>query len=168
MVTVKLGGCAADVRAIMHALDDSFELAALRLHLAVGMASADGEVHAKERGELEEFVAGIAVTPAQRAQLSDMLTALLVTPPPLDALLRSLVDRITNPQLAQLLIDDLMRIARVDSHVDPREEALLRMVCGALEVDPVSLFDDHVRSASDASAADLARLVRDMLGLELA
>jgi hypothetical protein len=42
------------------------------------------------------------------------------------------------------------------------------MVCGALAVDPVSLFDDHARSASDASAADLARLVRDMLGLEYA
>ena len=152
----------------MHTFDDSFELAALRLHLAVGMAAADGAVHAEERRELESFVASLDVNVGQRAQLTSMLEALLVTPAPLDELLRSLVQRVSSPELAQLLIDDLVRIAGVDDRIDPREEALLRMVCGALEVDPVSLFDDQSRSASDASAADLARLVRDMLGLEYA
>jgi hypothetical protein len=97
-----------------------------------------------------------------------MLDALVARPPALDELLRALVDRITDPALAQLLVDDLRRIARLDDHVDPREEAMLRMVCGALEIAPVSLYDEVDRAVSDASAADLARLVRDLLGLSAA
>lgn len=132
------------------------------------MAAADGELHDHERVELEEFIETCEVTDGQRAQLVAVFDALIQTPPALDTLLRALIDRITDPALAQLLVDDLVRIAKVDDVVDPREEGLLRMVCGALEIDPVSLYDDHERAAGDASAADLARLVRDLLGLQTA
>jgi tellurite resistance protein len=149
-----------------HAVE--FELAALRLHLVVGMASADDQIHEDEVSGLTEFVSRCTVSDPQRQYLHRLLVALVAEPPQLEVLLRKLVDRIEDPSLAQLLVDDLVEIAQVDGHVDPREEGLLRLVCGALEIDPVSLYEPHERAAGDASAADLARLVRSLLDLDAA
>jgi len=146
----------------------AFELAALRLHLVVGMAAADDEIHDDEVSGLADLVASCDVTDAQRSYLEQLLLALVAAPPKLDDLLRQLIDRIEDPALAQLLVDDLVLIARSDDHVDPREEGMLRLVCGALELDPVSLYDTHERAHGDASAADLARLVRSLLDLDAA
>jgi hypothetical protein len=41
-------------------------------------------------------------------------------------------------------------------------------VCGALEIDPVSLYDDHERAGADVGAAELAALVRRLLDLDRA
>jgi tellurite resistance protein len=144
----------------------SFELAALRLHLVVGMAAADDEIHDDEIVGMTDFVAACTVTDAQRRYLEQLLLALVADPPRLDDLLRRLVDRIADRTLARELVDDLVVIARSDGHVDPREEGMLRLVCGALELDPVSLYDTHERAAGDVHAADLARLVRNLLELD--
>jgi uncharacterized tellurite resistance protein B-like protein len=146
----------------------AFELAALRLHLVVGMVAADDEMNVDEVKGLTEFVAGCATTDTQHRYLDQLLLALVASPPKLDDLLRRLIDRIDDPALAQLLVDDLVAIARLDDHIDPREEGMLRLVCGALGIDPVSLYEPHERAAGDASAADLARLVRALLGLDAA
>jgi tellurite resistance protein len=146
----------------------AFELAALRLHLVVGMAAADDEIHEDEAAGLAGLVADCDVTDTQRRYLDQLLHALVADPPKLDELLRRLVDRIEDPSLARLLVDDLVAVARSDGRVDPREEGMLRLVCGALEIDPVSLYDTHERAAGDASAADLARLVRNLLDLDAA
>lgn len=146
----------------------AFELAALRLHLLVGMAAADDRLHEDELARLDEFLAHCEVEPSQRAALRRLRGELVVQPPALDELLRRLVDGINSPQLAQLLVDDLVQIARSDGHVDAREEGLLRLVCGALEVDPVSLYDDHERAGADVGAAELAALVRRLLDLDRA
>lgn len=146
----------------------AFELAALRIHLVVGMAAADGEIHDSEISELAELVARCEVTDAQRQYLDQLLLALIATPPELEDLLRRLVDRIDDRALGQMLVDDLVVIAQSDDVIDPREEGMLRLVCGALELDPVSLYEPHERAAGDASAADLARLVRSLLDLDSA
>ena len=144
----------------------AFELAALRLHLVVGMAAADDVIHDDEITGLSELVAACDVSDAQRRYLDQLLLALVANPPKLEDLLRRLVDRIEDRALAQLLVDDLVLIAQSDDHIDPREEGMLRLVCGALELDPVSLYEPHERAAGDASAADLAALVRSLLELE--
>ncbi len=144
----------------------AFELAALRLHLVVGMAAADDVIHDDEISGLSEIVAHAAVNDAQRRYLEQLLLALVANPPKLEDLLRKLVDRIDDHALAQLLVDDLVLIAQSDDHIDPREEGMLRLVCGALEINPVSLYEPHERAAGDASAVDLARLVRNLLDLE--
>lgn len=146
----------------------TFELAALRLHLAVGMAAADGELHEAEVAELHSFVAGSGIGDAERAFLDAMLARLLRTPPALDVLLRSLVDRIDRPELGRMLIDDLVAIANVDGHIDPREEGLLRLVCGALEVDPVTLYDPPLKAGAEVTASELSALVRRLLDLDAA
>ncbi|MCB0880549.1 MAG: TerB family tellurite resistance protein [Thermoleophilia bacterium] len=154
-----------------HAAIDSsvdFELAALRLHLVVGMAAADDEIHDEEITGLAELVQQCDVTPPQRRYLDQLLLALVANPPKLEDLLRRLIETIEDPSLAQLLVDDLVAIAQSDGRIDPREEGMLRLVCGALEIDPVSLYEPHERAAGDASAADLARLVRSLLDLDMA
>lgn len=146
----------------------AFELAALRLHLVVGMAAADGEIHDSEVTGLAEVVQRCDVSDAQRRYLEQLLLALTANPPELDQLLRSLVDRIDRPDLGRLLVDDLVVIAQMDDRIDPREEGLLRLVCGALEIEPVSLYEPHERAGGDASAAELAALVRSLLDLDMA
>lgn len=144
----------------------AFEIAALRIHLVVGMAAADDELHEDEIAGLTAFVSSMPVSDAQRRYLGQLLGVLLKEPPKLDDLLRSLVERMDRPDLANLLIDDLVVIAQSDDRIDPREEGLMRLVCGALEIPPVSLYEPHERAAGDASATELARLVRNLLGLD--
>jgi len=144
----------------------SYELAALRLHLAIGMAVADDELDEREEAGLCAFIAECDVDTHERVLLGGLLQRLINEPPSLEVLLRKLVNTIHDPAVAQLLLVDLATMARVDRRVDPREEGLLRLVCGALHIDPVSLYDDHERAASDATAADLARLVRMLLDLD--
>lgn len=146
----------------------AFELAALRLHLVVGMAAADGEIHDSEVTGLADFVSRCDVGEAQRRYLDQLLLALIASPPQLEDLLRSLVDRIDQPELGQMLVDDLVVIAQSDERIDPREEGMLRLVCGALELEPVSLYEPHERAGGDASAAELAQLVRSLLDLDAA
>ena len=146
----------------------TFELAALRIHLVVGMAAADGVIHDSEVTELAELVAGCDVSDAQRRYLDQLLLALIANPPQLEDLLRRLVDKIEDRELGQMLVDDLVIVAQSDEHIDPREEGMLRLVCGALELDPVSLYEPHERAVGDASAQDLARLVRSLLDLDVA
>lgn len=146
----------------------AFELAALRLHLVVGMAAADDEIHDDEVTDLSELVTACDVNDAQRRYLDQLLLALVANPPKLDDLLRRLVEGIDDRSLAQLLVDDLVQVAQADGRIDPREEGMLRLVCGALELDPISLYEPHERAAGDASAADLARLVRSLLDLDAA
>lgn len=146
----------------------AFELAALRIHLVVGMAAADDEIHHDEVTELAELVSRCPVTAHQRRYLDQLLVALVGSPPPLDELLRRLVERIDDPSLARMLVDDLVAIAQVDGRIDPREEGMLRLVCGALGLDPVSLHGPHERAGGDATASELAALVRSLLDLDAA
>ena len=146
----------------------AFELAALRIHLVVGMAAADGVIHDNEVTELAELVASCDVSDAQRKYLDQLLLALLANPPEIAELLRRLVDKIDDRDVAQMLVDDLVMIAQSDDHIDPREEGMIRLVCGALELEPVSLYEPHERAVGDASAQELARLVRSLLDLDMA
>jgi len=146
----------------------AFEIAALRLHLVVGMAAADGEIHESEVEGLANIVATCDVADAQRRYLEQLLLVLIANPPELDSLLRALMDRMDRPELAQLLVDDLVVVAQMDDRIDPREEGLLRLVCGALEIDPVSLYEPHERASTDASSHELAELVRTLLELDTA
>jgi hypothetical protein len=120
----------------------------------------------RESAELRTFVAQAPVSDAQRTYLEQLLVVLTDNPPPLDQLLRSLVERMDSADLADVLLDDLVAMANVDGVIDPREEGLLRLVCGALQIDPVSLYEPHERAGSDASAAELAQLVRGLLQLD--
>lgn len=146
----------------------AFEVAALRLHLVVGMAAADGEIHDSEVTELAEFVSRCAVTDAQRKFLEQLLLALIANPPKLEELLRAIVERMDTPGLAQELLEDLVAVAQVDDRIDPREEGMLRLVCGALRIDPISLHEPQERAGGNESAEDLARLVRNLLEFDAA
>lgn len=148
---------------------DIFELAALRLHLVAAMAAADGHVDDRERARLAAFVEEIGTSDAHRSALRHVLAELFRTPPALDVLLRGLIDRFGGaPDLARLLVSDLIEIAYVDELVDPREEGFIRLVCGALEIDPVTLYEPGQQAAADVSREELARMVRSMLQLEAA
>lgn len=151
----------------LDAIEPAYELAALRMHLKVAMSAADERLHDAEIAELHRFVRTANVSGPERALLSGLLDRLLGAPPSLDAILRSLVERIGDTDLAQLLVGDLVHYARVDDEIDPREEGLLRLVCGALHVEPVSLYGDGERARGDATADELAALVRALLDLDL-
>ena len=146
----------------------AFEIAALRLHLVAGMAAADGHVHEDEIERMHDLVACGSDEPLARARLESIRQGVVATPPDLQTLLRSIVDRMDRPELARVLIDDLVMMANSDGHIDPREEGLLRLVCGALEIDPVTLYDPPDQAAAQVSAAELASLVRSLLDLDAA
>lgn len=147
---------------------DIYELAALRLHLSVGMAAADGLIDEQERGRLAAFVEECGTNDLHRESLRHMLARLFAQPPALDVLLRGLVDRIQDPALASMLVADLRITAAADGVIDPREEGFIRLVCGALDVDPVSLYAEEHRAAADVTREELARVVRGLLQLDAA
>lgn len=153
------------------ALNDSnlaipLEITTLRLHLMVAMAAADDQLHPDEIQTLDEFINQAKLNDLERTFLNNQLTSLLAEPPNLEDLLRRLVYELANSPLAQRLVDDLITVAKSDGSVDPREEGMLRLVCGALEIEPNSLYEESDRAAHDASAKDLAQLVRGLLNLQ--
>ena len=158
----------ADVCDMSSAPVDIYELAALRLHLSVGMAAADGQIDEHERSRLAAFVEECGTNDIHRESLRLMLALLFTHPPQLDVLLRGLVDRIEDPALASMLVADLTTTAEADGVIDPREEGFIRLVCGALDVDPVSLYAEEDRAASDVSREELVRVVRGLLQLDVA
>lgn len=123
-------------------------------------------MHEDEVEQLHTFISQSGLDERQQEQLTSMLAGLLEQPPGLEPLLRSIVSRVDRPDLAGLLIADLVAIANADGHIDAREEGLLRLVCGALEIDPVTLYDPPRQSAADVSREELAALVRSLLELD--
>jgi uncharacterized membrane protein YebE (DUF533 family) len=147
---------------------DIYELAALRLYLVVGMAASDGHIDENERAQLASFVEDCGVSDEHRSSLRQMLARLYETPPALDTLLRGLVDRFEGSDYAHVLVADLISIASADGVIDPREEGFIRLVCGALNIDPISLYGSSEQAASDVSREELASMVRGLLGMEAA
>lgn len=159
-------GANADAAGMSHAPVDIYELAALRLYLSVGMAGADGHIDERERARLAAFVEECGISDAHREALRHMLAMLFEQPPALDVLLRGLVDRVDDPVMAQLLVSDLIKTADADGVIDPREEGFIRLVCGALDIDPVSLYAPEAQAAADVSREELVRMVRSLLQLD--
>lgn len=140
-----------------------YDLAALHLQMLVAMASADNELRAIEVEELARFVERVKLPERDRPRLQDLLRLLIDSPPELDAMLRQLIEFDENPRVRELFVGDLARLAHADEYIDHREEALLRMVCGAFGLPPRSLHGDETRAASDAETEELRLLVRSLV-----
>lgn len=140
-----------------------YELAALHLQMLVAMAAADNQLRASEIEELATFVERVQLPDADRPRLQDLLNLLIDAPPKLDELLRQLVMCSEGPRVAELFVEDLARLAHADDYIDHREEALLRMVCGAFGIAPRSLHGIDVRAASDVETEELRQLVHSMV-----
>ena len=160
-------------RSLRHQIDPDdrlrlapFELALLRLHLVVAIGAADGRLDGDERRAITGLVDSWELTPADLESLRRRLRRLLREPPALESLLRRIVLRASG-DLGEVIVGDLYDIAHADGEVDPREENMLRMVCGALRIEPRSLHDPERRARPDVSAEELAEVVRGILGLPM-
>lgn len=138
------------------------ELAELHLRLLVAMAAADDTISDDEADQLRAFVERSAPVHG-RARLDALLGELLADTPDLQALLRDIVAQAHGTGLGEALVDDLALIAHADEDVDHREEALLRLVCGAFGIAPRSLHGSEGRAAGDVSAEELQRFVHALV-----
>jgi tellurite resistance protein len=140
-----------------------YELAALHLQMLVAMAAADNELRAVEVEELAHFVERVQLPEADRPRLEKLLRMLIDAPPELEPMLRQLMLYDEGPRVAELFVSDIARLAHADDYIDHREEALLRMVCGAFGLPPRSLHGHETRAASDAETEELRQLVHSLV-----
>ncbi|MCW2959845.1 MAG: Tellurite resistance protein TerB [Thermoleophilia bacterium] len=141
----------------------AYELAALHLQLMVGMAAADEELRSVEVETLASFIDRSTLRDAELERLEELLRMLVAAPPPLEQLLEQLMQSRHRPKVAAQLVADLASVAHADDFVDPREETLLRLVCGALGVAPATLYQGTARAASDAETEQLRALVHSLV-----
>lgn len=134
-------------------------MAALRLQLLVAMAASDGRVQPVEIDPIAATLdePGLDVEEAER--LAQLLRMLLEAPP----LLADVIDRIAvytpGRAVAEAFVRELVQLAQADDRLDKREEELLRIVCGALGLEPSSVRGGRGRPLDAAERAQLAELL---------
>jgi len=143
--------------------DFGYDLAALHLRLLVAMAAADDQLRAVEVEELAKFVEVVQVTPEERVRLQELLRMLVDAPPDVHELLATLIALEEGAAVAEILVNEISSIARVDDYIDHREEALLRLVCGAFGLPPRTLYTGVTRVPTADETAQLRDLVHTLV-----
>jgi uncharacterized tellurite resistance protein B-like protein len=133
----------------------SYDIVLLRVQLLFAMAAVDGRTVPEELQAIDNAIERAPLPAEQRERLRDAALRLAQAPPRLDPLLESLAGFREDPTFARALVTDLVRVAAIDLHADPREQELLERVCEAVGVDPVI-----IRVARPVVEAPVERAVR--------
>ncbi len=143
--------------------DHRYNAAALRLQLLVAMAAADGKVQLGEMDLLVDAIPGPPVDDDLRVRLRSLLKMLLEAPPTLEEVVTKIAAHCPKRAVAEQLVRELVRVAGNDGSIDEREEDLLRMVCAAMGLKPVTMRRHHSRTRplTPGEQARLDALLRD-------
>lgn len=141
------------------AADHAYHVAALRLQLLVAMADADAALRTAELERVARSIDDSDLHTADIERLEQLLRMLLDAPPDLDAAVARIVEGAPSGPVAEALVRELVEVARVDGHVDLREERLLRLLCGALGLEPATLYAVAPRPLDRFELAQLDELL---------
>ena len=119
--------------------EHAYNAAALRLQLLVAMAAADGRVQLGEMDLLADAVPGPPLDDESRRRLHQLLKMLIEAPPSLEDVVHKIREHAPRRAVAQQLVRELVKIAGSDGSIDDHEEELLRMVCGAMGIPPITM-----------------------------
>jgi uncharacterized membrane protein YebE (DUF533 family) len=143
--------------------EHAYQVAALRLQLLVAMAASDGKVQTIEVDRVAQTIDDAALDEENTHRLEQLLRMLLNAPPSLEQLVERITEQAPKRQVAETLVRELVHVAKADDHLDDSEEALLRLVCGALRLEPSTLsggrgpsLDARERAQLDALLAAVA------------
>lgn len=119
--------------------DHAYNAAALRLQLLVAMAAVDDKVQMSEMQLLADAVPGPPLPEDLRSRLHSLLRILIDSPPAIEDVVGKIAAHGPKRAVAEQLARELVKVAGVDGHVDDREEELLRMVCAAMGIKPLTM-----------------------------
>lgn len=117
----------------------AYNVAALRIQLLVAMAAVDDRMQMSEVELLADSVPGPPMTPEDQARLQRLLRVLLDAPPRLEDVIGRIAEHAPRRAVADQLARELVHLAGIDGTIDDREEELLRMICGAMKIEPLTM-----------------------------
>jgi hypothetical protein len=143
--------------------DHAYNAAALRLQLLVAMAAVDERVQMSEIDVLVESIPAGPLSELDQQRLRGLLRMLMEAPPRLEDIIEHIVVHSPRRAVSEQLAKELVYLASVDGHVDDREEELLRLVCGALRIRPLTMRRhlSRERPLTPREQARLDGLLRD-------
>lgn len=140
--------------------EQQYQVAALRMQLLVAMAASDGRVLPVEVDRIARTIDDARLDPESTERLEQLLKILLDAPPTLDQVVERIVEQAPKRAVAERLVGELVYVARIDDRLEDEEEELLRLVCGALGIEPGTIHRDRMRRPLDAGErAQLAELL---------
>lgn len=119
--------------------EHAYNAAALRLQLLVAMAAVDDRVQVSEMTLLADAVPGPPLPDELHQRLHSLLRMLIAAPPTLESVIGKIAEQKPRRAVAEQLAKELVRVAGIDGTIDDREEELLRMVCGAMGIRPLTM-----------------------------
>lgn len=125
--------------------EHDYYVAVLRLQLLVAMAAADDSVRMGEVEFLHEAIDGRGVDAEHQQRLDQLLRLMLEAPPSVEEVIKRIAGRRPRRLVAEALVKELVHLAHDDGEVHVLEEELLRLVCGALGVKPISMRRKYAR-----------------------
>lgn len=143
--------------------EHDFYVAVLRLQLLVAMAAVDDRVLLGEIEFLHAAIDGRGVDAEHQRRLDQLLRMLVEAPPSVEDVIRRIAGRRPKRAVAEALVKELVHLAHDDGVVDETEEELLRLVCGALGVRPISMRRKYARDVplTDREQARLDSILQD-------
>jgi hypothetical protein len=109
------------------------------MQLLVAMAAVDDRIQVSEIDVLAESIPGPPMSSDDQDRLQRLLRLLLEAPPRLEDVVRRIARYAPKRAVAEQLARELVHIAGSDGAIDDREEELLRMICGAMNIMPLSM-----------------------------
>ena len=119
--------------------EHDYYIAVLRLQLLVAMAAIDDRVRMGEVEFLHEAIDGRGFDKEHQQRLDQLLRLMLEAPPSVEDVVRRIAGRRPRRVVAETLVRELVHLAHDDGEVHVLEEEMLRLVCGALGVKPISM-----------------------------
>jgi uncharacterized membrane protein YebE (DUF533 family) len=137
-----------------------YHLTALRLQLLVAMAASDGKVLPVEIDKIARVIDESRVDAESTERLEQLLRMLLNSPPTIEEVVERIADQSPKRKVAEAFVRELIYLGRLDDVIDEREEEMLRLVCGAFQLQPSTLHrDQRVQPLSARERAQLDELL---------
>jgi hypothetical protein len=76
---------------------------------------------------------------------------MLDSPPAIEQVIERIAEQSPSRAVAEALVRELVYMGRLDDVIDEREEAMLRLVCGAFGLKPITLHRDELGTPLTAS-----------------
>lgn len=125
--------------------EHDYYVAVLRLQLLVAMAAVDESVRMGEVEFLHAAIDGRGVDHEHQQRLDQLLRLMLEAPPSIEEVVMRIAGRRPRRLVAEALVKELVHLAHDDGEVHVLEEEMLRLVCGALDVAPISMRRKYAR-----------------------
>lgn len=142
--------------------EHEYQVAALRMQLLVAMAASDGGVQPVEIDAVARVIDDSSFDEATSERLEQLLRILLEAPPHIEQVVGRIVEQAPNARVAEQLVQELVQLASVDDRLDEREEALLRLLCGAMQLEPSSLHRGRRAPLDARERAELDALLESV------